>query len=456
MTGPTILLAEENGRRRKNLREILLRPGYEIIESSKKIESLRCLQSQRPDLIVVGTFKEDSWEGLRLAQQLRRRNRDVPIILIAFTGSEDLAIAALRAGITDYFKYPCAPGNFLKSIDRCLASGPNPAGKSKSLPEKSRFTGEERLVGRSAALSKVKAFIRKVTPTDCTVLISGETGTGKELVAELIHANSPRRLKPLVCINCAAIPDALVESELFGHERGAFTGAYAHKPGTLKQAEGGSVLFDEIGDMSLSTQAKILRALETKEIQPLGCQRCYPVNIRVMAAINQDLEKLVEEGRFRLDLYYRLNVARVHLPPLRERREDIVPLLHHYLKELNQQYQRDVQGFTDEVLQLLSWYSWPGNVRELKNMLNVILLNLISPHIGFFDLPEQFQHHPHLSRRLARTERDFILATLKDTSWNKSKAAQKLSWSRMTLYRKMAKYQIGKDDITQVNQTYPI
>jgi len=446
MKKPMVLLADEDGKRRRNLRGMLRQHDYEVIESSRKIGSLRFLHSKKPDLIVVGSFRDNSWEGLRLARELRQQDRQVPIILIAGTSSEDLAIAALKAGVTDYFRQPFLPENLLVSIGRCLASLPCPAGKNVSHRAGSGLRGEARLVGQSEALERVKAFIQKAAMVDCAVLISGETGTGKELAAELIHQNSPRRKKPLVLINCAAIPEPLVESELFGHERGAFTGAYAHKPGALKLAEDSSVLLDEIGDMSLTTQAKILRVLETKEVQPLGGKGYFPVNIRVMAATNQNLEKLVDEGRFRLDLYYRLNVARLHLPPLRERREDIAPLLHYYLKDLNRQYKREVQGFSEEVLHLLYWYAWPGNVRELKNLVAVTLLNLTSPTIGILDLPELFRRHLKGSSSPARTERERILATLRDTRWNKSETAQKLRWSRMTLYRKMAKYQIPKQE----------
>jgi transcriptional regulator with PAS, ATPase and Fis domain len=282
----------------------------------------------------------------------------------------------------------------------------------------------------------------KVAPTQSTVLITGETGTGKELAAELIHRNSSRHKKPFVCINCAALPENLVESELFGYERGAFTGAIASKQGKFEQAEGGTVFLDEIGDMSPYAQAKILRAIEIKEVYRLGGKGSISLNVRVIAATNQDIERLVAQEKFRKDLYYRFNVAMVHLPPLRDRKEDIPPLLGHYIRELNQRFGREVEGFTQEAMESLLHYDWPGNIRELKNLLEATFINLPSRKIAFMDLPKQFQRRLQETEGLPKSERDQVLSALFATKWNKSKAAQKLHWSRMTLYRKMAKYHI--------------
>jgi two-component system response regulator HydG/two-component system response regulator AtoC len=300
------------------------------------------------------------------------------------------------------------------------------------------------MIGESPAIRSIKASIGKVAPTDSNVLITGETGTGKELVAELIHRNSPRRQKPFVCINCAAIPDTLFESELFGHERGAFTGAHALREGALKQADGGTAFFDEIGDMSAYAQAKVLRAIERKEVQRLGGRACLPLSVRVIAATNQNLERAVAEGKFRKDLYFRLNVARIHLPPLRERREDIPPLVDHYVREFNRRFGRDCEGFTREAFQSMLRYEWPGNIRELKNILEAVIINLAAHRIAYLDLPERLREHLRDAEGLAPSERDRLLSALLSTNWNKSKAAQQLHWSRMTLYRKMAKYEIAK------------
>ena len=298
------------------------------------------------------------------------------------------------------------------------------------------------MIGDSSSMQDVKSYLLKVATTDCTVFITGETGTGKELAAEMIHRNSPRHKRPFVCINCAALPESLLESELFGYERGAFTGAYSSYAGKLKLADGGTVFFDEIGDMTPYAQAKILRAIEGKEVYRLGGRKGVSMDVRVIAATNQDPERLVTDGRFREDLYYRLNVARVHLPPLRDRKEEILPLLKHYIGELNQRYGREVEGFTEEALASLLYYDWPGNVRELKNLLEATFINLPSRKIAFIDLPKMFQKKLKELEGLPQGERDQVLSALFACNWNKSKAAQKLHWSRMTLYRKMAKYHI--------------
>jgi transcriptional regulator with PAS, ATPase and Fis domain len=284
--------------------------------------------------------------------------------------------------------------------------------------------------------------MRQVAQTDSNVLITGETGTGKQLVAEMIHRNSLRRDRAFVCINCAAIPDTLLESELFGYERGAFTGAFSLKEGWLKAANGGTAFFDEIGDMSHYAQAKILRTIETKELQRLGAQKSIALNLRVIAATNQDLEGLMSEGKFRKDLYFRLNVARVHLPPLRDRKEDIPLLLQHYIRELNLRFGREIEGFTDEALECLLQYSWPGNIRELKNLVEAIFVSLPSRRISVMDLPQHFIKQLRIREDCPQGERDRLLAALLSTNWNMSKAAQKLQWSRMTVYRKVAKYRI--------------
>jgi transcriptional regulator with PAS, ATPase and Fis domain len=281
-----------------------------------------------------------------------------------------------------------------------------------------------------------------VAASESHTLITGETGTGKELVASLIHRYSRRRQKPFVCVNCAAIPDSLLESELFGYERGAFTGAHTLKEGRLKLADGGTLFFDEIGDMSAYAQAKILRAIEGKAIERLGGTRSIPLDIRVIAATNRNLERLVAEEKFRADLYFRLNVANIHLPPLRERKEDLPALCQHYVEVMNRQFGQQVEGVAAETLASLLRYDWPGNVRELKNLLEAAFVNRPARHIALADLPRQFRARLSEAGGVAQDERSQLLNALLATNWNKSQAAQKLRWSRMTLYRKMTKYQV--------------
>ncbi|MGH9962655.1 MAG: sigma-54 interaction domain-containing protein [Pyrinomonadaceae bacterium] len=306
------------------------------------------------------------------------------------------------------------------------------------------------MIGQSPFIRRIKPFLLKVAAVDTHVLITGETGTGKDLTAQYIHQQSARGSKPLIPVNCAALPDGLLESELFGYERGAFTGANTNYLGKLRLADGGTVFFDEIGDMSPYAQAKILRVIESKEVYPLGGKRSISLDIRIIAATNQDLERLVSENKFRRDLYFRLNVARIRLPPLRERKEDIPGLVHHFVQELNAQLGRAINGFTDEAMELLLRHDWPGNIRELKNWLEAIFIDPPLERIAISDLLvccrdtalDSIRQDHQIKEHATTIERELLLSTLCSVKWNKSKAAEQLHWSRMTLYRKMDKYHI--------------
>jgi len=298
------------------------------------------------------------------------------------------------------------------------------------------------MIGDSRCMQEVKAYLAKAASTPSNILITGETGTGKELAAEFIHRHSPRRDKPFVTVNCAAIPESLLESELFGYERGAFTGAHASWGGKLKAADGGTVFLDEIGDMTAHAQAKILRAIESKQIQRLGGAG-VSVDMRIVAATNQELDALIKADRFRKDLFYRLNVVHVHLPALRERKDDIPALVSHYLREFTGLGQRAAR-MEDSAWEYLLAYDWPGNVRELKNLVEGVLIHASAPEITASELPRYLREHCETAGDAADGERKRLLAALAATNWNKSKAAAKLQWSRMTLYRKMAKYHMSE------------
>jgi len=286
--------------------------------------------------------------------------------------------------------------------------------------------------------------MRKVALTDAHVLVTGETGTGKELAAQYIHDQSARRTRPLMAINCAALPDGLLESELFGYERGAFTGAASSYPGKLRLADHGTVLFDEIGDMSLYAQAKILRVIETKQVYPLGGHRSIPVDIRIIAATNRELEVQMRRGEFRQDLYYRLNVARINLPPLRDRKGDIPLLISYFVQKCSERTGIRVAGFSDEALEALARYDWLGNVRELINLVERIFIDPPVGTIEVADLPDFVTTPQRLKHDTVPDEREILLHALSKTNWNKSKAAEQLHWSRMTLYRKLVKYRLAE------------
>jgi DNA-binding NtrC family response regulator len=437
-----LLVANEDEALSRRTRDSLPGEKYQIIVCSENHRLLEFIQSQGPDLVIAASSGDLCGDGLDIIQQVRRRNRKIPIILITSNSTEELAIAALKSRVNDYLKLPISSEELDASVRRCLYESFISHKPPKPETTASSVIDGERMIGESQPVRQIKGYIRNVAPTDSNVLITGETGTGKELAAELIHKNSTRHGKPFICVNSAAIPDSLLESEMFGYERGAFTGADSSNDGKLKIADGGTIFFDEIGDMSSYAQAKILRALETKRIYRLGGKSSIALNIRVIAATNQDLEAAVEDGRFRKDLYFRLNVARIHLPALRERKEDIALLLEHYLQELNCRYGREVEGFTEEALEKLLSYHWPGNVRELKNLLEAVFFNSLRHWVSLEDFPEQFRKRLKDGESVPQAELDRLLVALLATNWNKSLAAEKLQWSRMTVYRKMAKYRL--------------
>ena len=424
------------------LRAPLYQLGFRIVELGNRGDVVRSLQSQHSDVVIVGPSKSGAKDGLDIVRQIRRWSRRIPLVMVAENSNEDLAISALRAGINDYLKQPFSFDDLTAAIKRCLSETPLTMRLPENEPANSEPIGGHQMIGNSPAVKAILSYVNKVAMTDSNVLITGETGTGKEVAAELIHRRSPRQGKQFVCINCAALPDTLLESELFGYEKGAFTGAFSQTEGKLKVADGGTVFFDEIGDMSPYAQAKILRAIESKEIYRLGGAGRIAIDCRVIAATNADLEAKVKEGKFRKDLYFRLNVARIHLPPLRDRREDIPKLVDYYIRELNYQFGRDVEGLSDEVQTILGHYDYPGNIRELKNLLEAVFVNIPSKRIFVSDLPEHFCKSVKSVESPPQPELDRLLHALSSTNWNRSGAARKLHWSRMTLYRKMAKYHL--------------
>ena len=298
------------------------------------------------------------------------------------------------------------------------------------------------LIGRSRSFQAAIDYATKAARSECAVLITGETGTGKDRVARLVHNASPRAAGPFVSLNCAALPEALIESELFGYQRGAFTGASRNHEGKFQSAHGGTLFLDELGDLPLTIQAKLLRAIESKEVTPLGSNHAQRADIRVIAATHQPLEELVRKSRFREDLYFRLNVARVSLPPLRERKDDILELAAHYLHEFRARERVQVGWFDALALQRLLNHPWPGNIRELRNVMEAIFIDPPLGAITVAALPPCFQTLDRPAVQGVGDERLRILLMLSETHWNKAEAARHLHWSRVTLYRKMAKYEI--------------
>jgi len=444
MRNLVVLIALKDRRLRQEVKHCLAPLGYEIVDAFKKNESYPTWEPGVIDLAIFDSAEDGSWDAIQAGMSLRRHHKKTPLIMIAPHSSEKQAIAALRAGFTDYFPTPFSHQELLRSIQENL-----PLAIEKLWePQPSPLSHEGykwSIVGESLPMKKIKTAILKAAKTEANVLITGETGTGKDRAAEMIHQHSHRQNKPLVCINCAALPDSLIESELFGFERGAFTGAHWTYEGKLKQADFGTAYLDEIGEMSPQAQAKILRALESKEIFRVGGKKSITLNVRLIASSNRNLEDMVDQGVFRKDLYFRINVVRIHLPPLRDRKEDIPLLVNFFLQDLNQRYLREVKDLTYEAVDFLLDYDWPGNVRELKNLLEACYMNLDSCKISLLDFPEPFRRRLKELQKLPRGEKEQLLSALLSTNWNKRRAAEKLQWSRMTLYRKMEKFHIPKD-----------
>jgi DNA-binding NtrC family response regulator len=409
--------------------------GWETAEVSAESELLARIERREANLVVIGATAALNRAGIALTRSIRLRDPRCAVVLLSETSSEAFALEAMRAGASDLLPSTASRQEIAEAVGRLAGSG------ERAADDRAPLAGGGRMIGASVSARGVRESIRNAAATDSNVLITGETGTGKELVAELIHRNSARASRPMVCINCAAIPDTLLESELFGYERGAFTGAVTSTPGKLEQAAGGTIFFDEIGDMTPYAQAKILRAIESREIHRLGGRRPIRLDVRVIAATNRDLDELAMHDTFRKDLYFRINVARVHLAPLRERQSDIPPLIDHYVREFNRTFRNDVCDVDPETLARLLGYAWPGNVRELRNVIESVFGSRPAARIVWMDLPEWLRRRLG-EQAIAPGEQERIISALAATNWNKSKAAASLHWSRMTLYRKLAKYQI--------------
>ena len=405
----------------------ILKPSraLQIVEARNESELLRGVGMYQVDLILLG----DARAGVALAERIRRTDRTCPVILL---GGVEEALSAMRAGINDLLDPACSEGAFFESVARLV-----PAFIIDAAPL-ARI-----MVGDSKVMVESRQAILQVARSTSNALLTGETGTGKELAAESIHRHSSRATCPFVSVNCSAIPETLLESELFGHERGAFSGAHAQQMGKLQSADSGTVFLDEIGDMDLHAQAKILRVIESRKVHRLGGNRDIPLDIRIIAATNHDLEELIARRQFRQDLYYRLNVAHIHLPPLREHREDIPAVVDHLLADLARRSSRPRLALTPDFIERLRHYDWPGNVRELRNVLESALVFCNSGRIAIADLPTRTQVRLGVNIRLRVDERELVIGALTSAGWNKSEAAKLLHWSRMTLYRKIRKYRIA-------------
>jgi DNA-binding NtrC family response regulator len=444
MARGVVLFSREGAPSAPGLREALKICAITPIPAASSEHLVQVVDEFSPDGTILLCTDAVDGKTLEMVEQARQIDCRCPVLILASSVTTEAAIRAMRAGVSDLLETSASTETLVTALRRHfvrLPTGPNRDSNGSPL------IGGSKMVGHSTAIARVRSQIAQIAASDANVLITGESGTGKELAAELIHRNSRVSTRPFVAINCAAVPEALLESELFGFERGAFTGASMARKGKLQQASGGTLFLDEVGDMSLAAQAKILRAVENRVVQRLGSNVDIPVQIRLLAATNQNLEVLTREKKFRLDLYFRLNVVRLNMPPLRERIEDIVPLTEHILVELSQKQNKSVRRIEGDLLRRLRMYDWPGNIRELGNVLESILVFASSRSIGLSDVPAHIRHTLSSSSRCYGADRSKILAALNSADWNRGKAARILQCSRMTLYRKMVKLSLqpGKD-----------
>lgn len=450
----SILVIDDDQDVRLVMQEILEAEGYAVITAVDGEDGLRQLKERNFDLTLTD-LAMPVHSGMEILQYLTQYQPDCPCIIITGYATINSAVATMRQGAYDYLAKPVDATELRLVVARSLEHRRLKKENLQLRKQLRQRYGFAKIVGQSEAISRVFDLIRKVADSNSTVLILGESGTGKELIAHAIHYNSDRRDGPLIPVNCAAIPEELLESELFGHERGAFTHAIRSRAGRFEQADGGTIFLDEISEMSPSLQVKILRILQEHAFERIGGVKTLRVDIRVIAATNQNLEELVARNKFREDLYYRLNVIPIKVPPLRERRDDIPLLVLHFLEELSRERQRPRKRFTPAAMELLSRHSWPGNVRELENLVERLVILTEGEVIDVADLPEKFQLTTpvslieklpgdglNLNDALQSLERRLIFQALQRTNWVKSQAARLLHLNRTTLLEKMKKQNI--------------
>jgi DNA-binding NtrC family response regulator len=421
--------------------------GYEVVGVASAREALETMRAGEWDAALVD-IKMPGMDGMELQKRLQEIDADLALIIMTGYATVETAVQALKQGAYDYITKPFDPDELVHLVSRAVEHRGAKREVSRLREKLEEVLPSDELVGSSPGMKRVMELIAMVAPTDATVLITGESGTGKELVARAIHAASPRRYMPFVVIHCGALTETLLESELFGHERGAFTGAQARKKGKFEVADGGSVFLDEISDVSLKTQTDLLRVLQEKEIVRVGATQPVRVDFRCVTATNRDLRALVTEGSFRPDLFYRLNVFSIELPPLRERREDIPLLADHFLRKYATAMNRSVPRISEAAMDLLLSQPWPGNVRELENAVERALVICKGADIGEDGFP--FQRIRDASEAEGRTleamERAHIEKVLAETQWNLSQAARVLDIDRTTLYNKIRRFGLKRDE----------
>ena len=448
MSNERILVVDDEEQMRDLLAKVLDRKGYQVAVCSDGLEALAYLEKEPADLVITDV-RMPGLSGMEALRAVKELNPDIVVLIMTAFGSIDQAVQAVKEGAYDYINKPFKIEEMLLTVEKALDERRlrhEVSALRQELHTRYRF---ENLIGKSRAMQEVFTLIEQVAGSRSTVMVYGKSGTGKELVAKSVHYNSPRSGKAFVAVNCAAIPAELLESELFGHEKGSFTGAIATKVGKFELATAGSLFLDEVGSMRLDLQAKILRALQEREIERVGGTRIIKIDVRVIAATNRDLKKAVEDGTFREDLYYRLNVVPITLPDLKDRIEDIPLLANHFVQKFGPESNPNIREISKEAMAVLMGYAWPGNVRELENVIERAVTLGRGPAIQPVDLPSHLTGGSNpVDRALAKEatledlEREYIAVILRRTKGHQIRAASILGIDRRTLYRKIRRYKL--------------
>jgi two-component system, NtrC family, nitrogen regulation response regulator NtrX len=471
---PRILVIDDEGAIRDSLRMILEYEDYQFIGAASGQEGLGVVQRERPDLVLLD-IKMPGMDGLEVLRKLRALDETLPVVMISGHGTTATAVEAIRSGAVDFLDKPLSSERVIVTLQNALRQSElRTENRELKLAMESRYE----IVGQSPTLRKVLEAVQRAAPTNATVMLLGESGVGKELVARTIHRNSPRAGQRFVQVNCAAIPEELIESELFGHEKGSFTGATEKQIGKFEQADRGTIFLDEVGDMSPKTQAKVLRVLQEQEVERLGSARTIKVDVRVIAATNKDLEDAIQRGEFREDLYFRLNVIPIVVPPLRERREDVPQLVQHFAKLTSDEHNLKPKRFEPAAMEALQRYRWRGNIRELRNTVERVMIMSPAEVVRYDDLPAEIRTGERAPVAAAAdaaraaaaaplaasgttpsntppagtlrefkdaAERAYLVQKLRENNWNISKTAEVIDTPRSNLYKKLEQYGIKQE-----------
>jgi len=451
---PVVLIVDDQQKMRRVLKNLLKDRGYHVEEAENGITAVEKIKKGFFD-IVITDLRLNDYNGMEILKIARKQVYEPEVILITGYGSIDSAIEAVKLGAFDYLEKPPDLKRIILITEQAIEKRRLKSKVMDLQREVEIYSSWRNIIAESPQMIEILKLVEVISETDSTVLIEGESGTGKELIARAVHHAGQRKKKPFIAVNCGALPEPLLESELFGHVKGAFTGATQNKKGLFEEANGGTILLDEIGDMPLSLQMKLIRVLQGGEVRKVGDNISIRVNTRVIAATNKNLELLVNEGKFREDLFYRLNVIPFFIPPLRERREDIVPMVNHFVEIYSRKFKKKVRGFSQAALEILRKYDWPGNCRELENVIERIVSITNSSVIGSEELKRLIKlkknvsnnvrdpyHNVSLTDAFEVFEKEFILKSLKRNNWNFVDSARDLGISRVSLWRKMKKHGI--------------